>query len=186
MTRLQHIWKSPSTLENQIPDHSRHWLIKSKKLSPVFKTLCRQLTVHRLPQTWTLCFDDEYASLNIPQSAKTFIREVYLLGDNVAWSFGRVVIPEPTYHHWKVQFDTLGENPIGEHLLYKNKAVTRTDFSFCELTPEHPLYQNANQTYVSNTSSLWARRSVFRIDEHYPLLISDVILPSVPSYPNYD
>jgi len=178
-------WNPLTTLSTPMPNAVAAWLVDSKELSPIFKTLCHALTVHRLKQAWEPCFADETVVLELQANDPALVREVYLLGDGIAWSFGRVVIPEATYQHWQTQFDELGTRPIGEHLLYSNESVVRSNFTYCQLGSEHPLYQTIHRNYPCPTPTLWARRSLFTIDDQYPLLISDIMLPNAPEYPHH-
>ena len=186
MTMVTTSWQNLDSFSNTIPKHYADWLLQCPKLSPIFKKYCQQLTLQRLTQNWHTCFKDEAQALSLTLQHSSLIREILLLGDGVAWSFGRVVIPPHTYQHWPDKFDQLDTHPIGESLLYSNNTVTRSPFSYTKLTATNPLYQRINNTQTCISNELWARRSIFMIAANKPLLITDVLLPNIPKYNTHD
>ena len=176
-------WSSSLPSNSEIPSLFKTWLTRSPQLSTVFKKLCQHLSLQKLQQAWQACFNDEASTLALNSAYDCLVREIFLLGDNTAWSFGRVVIPRQTYNHWPNEFDNLDNQPIGESLLYNNPVVTRSAFSYLMLTARDPLFHNVTQPLNLIVDSLWARRSIFHIAPNKPLLITDVLLPNIPPYP---
>lgn len=58
-----------------------------------------------------------------------FIRKVNLLVNNILWINARVEIPQATYEHFKEILDNLGNNSIGDALLFKF-PFQRSEFQF--------------------------------------------------------
>lgn len=159
------------------------WLTKPFILSKALKRVSQTLEVKVLSQRFTPAFDDEYAILNMPKSDIPFVREVLLIGDNhLPLTYGRVVITPQTYQVYFQDFESLGNKPIGETLLYNNPDAKRSGFEFSCFQSDDPLCQNifAHLPQVV-AQDLWARRSVFNIKGNQ-LLVTELFLPTLPAY----
>lgn len=172
-------WSQDNTTMPQPQANIQNWLLKPYILSAGLKRVCNLVRVEVLNQTFRNAYDDEY--LLVESTETPLVREVFLVGDETPMTFGRVIIPKNTYDQFFNDFDNLGENFIGEKLLYHRDAP-RSTFQYAYLTETHPF----NKTIFSKlpdrkAQPLWARRSVFRI-ESFPLLVTDIILPWVPEY----
>jgi len=109
-------------------------------------------------------FIDEATRLGLKNTAWVMLRQIFLKGDGVPWTFGRLVVPEQTYLQHAEKFDNLGERLLGETLLHNNPAVERSPFEYALLG-----------------QGVWARRSVFTL-EGAPLLLTEAFLPAIPLY----
>ena len=178
--------------QNISPSHPIYpWLIKPYIISKAMKICCKTLEVALLQHKKMPAFEDEKQLLELTHEWP-LIRKVYLKGDGIPWSFGRVVVPTPTYLAFQTSFDTLGGQLIGESLLYGHPQTTRGPFDYAQLTPDHDFYQDMlhllDQHYPLSTqpslfSELWGRRSIFHINGH-PLLVSEAYFPWIPTYPS--
>lgn len=86
-------------------------------------------------------------------------------------------------------FESIGNRPIGETMLYNDPAVVRGDFEIKRITHDDPLlfdavvHQNfyeAEYAEENNWKELWARRSKFYISDK-PLLVTEVFLLPISS-----
>lgn len=149
------------------------WLTKPYILSHALKRVCKHFTLQLLAQGFAEApLDDKtlIESYYIQSSGfLCFVREVQLLGDGLPLTYGRVTIPDETYHRHYDLFSTLDDKPIGEKMLYGNPDVRRSAFEYAFL-PE---------------KNRWGRRSVFFIKED-PLLITELIEPTIPAYVSED
>jgi chorismate lyase len=162
----------------------KNWLVKPYIISQAMKKICKNLSVEVIDQKFHSAYPDENYKLNIKQNVDNLplIRKVYLKGDDIPWSFGRVIIPNKTYLQYEKIFNSLGGKLIGESLLYNNPDTTRSTFEYCVLHPRHELFQDAIINLdINPPEKLWARRSVFTIKQ-LPLLVNDVFLPMIPEY----
>jgi chorismate lyase len=159
------------------------WLTKPYILSKALKRVCQTLSVKVIAQNFNAAFDDEYPILNMEPHEHPFIRQVFLQGDNIPLTYGRVVIPTKTYHQHVEKFINLASNLLGETLLYGNPNVKRGPFEYGEFNKSSELIK---EIYIHlpdmfPCESLWGRRSVFWIKQD-PLLVTEVFLPTIPPF----
>ncbi len=155
------------------------WMTEPYELATAMRRVCRELQVKICYQGMALCYDDELQRLGI-QTVEHFVREVFLEGDAVPFCFARTVIPVHTYQHYKEQFDGLEDRLLGKTLLYpQSNRVRRSQFEYAVVEVNHPYFLKCA---VDRAEKLGARRSVFYLEEHYPLLITEIFLPGIPFY----
>jgi chorismate--pyruvate lyase len=170
-------------LDISLDDHFYNWLAKPYSVSKVFKELCQQLSVQVISQQEEPALADEQQLLNIKED-NSLIRQVYLCGDGVPWSYGRVIVPQATYQQYKNSFDNLGGSLIGETMLYGNPDAVRGPFEYAKINIKNELFNLALQgVELAKLSHLWGRRSVFQLLQDYRLLVMEIYLPPTPSFP---
>lgn len=126
---------------------------------------------------------DAFNTININASS-SLIRRICLNGNQHPLTFARVIIPEATYLNYKHELDTLGNAPIGNTILYADSTITRNEFYFKRIENHDPLFQEIQTLTPSNPKEIyWARRSMFKLPKGH-LLISELILNSIPNYPD--
>lgn len=159
------------------------WLTAPYILSQALKRVCNHLTLKVIGQKFSAAYQDEYQILNIENTELPLVRQILLLGDEVPFTYGRVIVPLSTHQHHFSQFESLGSNLLGETMLYRNPDVTRGAFEYGYVEPAHPL---ATEVYGILPldflrQPLWGRRSVFWI-KSLPLLVTEMMLPTLPPY----
>lgn len=176
-------------LKNPPAKKERSWLENSKNLGAALRKVCIKLSLQILDEKFDISMINEEKPIHIDQledKEKTcFIRQIYLIGDDIPLTYGRVVVPKNVYLQYLDAFTSLGNKLIGETLLYNNARTTRTPFEFATLTKKDMLYTLAIAQlshHFAQLDTLWARRSVFYIDGIHPLLISEVVFPNIPPY----
>ncbi|MBI2792019.1 MAG: chorismate lyase [Gammaproteobacteria bacterium] len=182
MTDLQ--WFNNIDQMRQKPSDLVHdWLTKPYILSRALKRVCQRLEVKIIVQQFENASDDECALLNMDSNQLAFVRQVFLCGDDIPFTYGRVVIPPKTYDAHFSQFASLGTNLIGETLLYDNPDVSRGPFEYVYIHRFHPLEKMIFNELPRKKShqDLWGRRSVFSIHDS-PLLVMELLLPTLPEY----
>ncbi len=183
MTDLQ--WVSDiSQLAAAPPTLIHEWMAKPYILSQALKRICNTLSVKVIDQRFEKAFDNEYKVLEMQSNEVPFVRQVLLQNeDNIALTYGRVIIPPQTYELHFSQFEKLGTNLIGETLLYNNPDVTRGPFEYVYVNHTHEWAQQvfAAQSQNVTPADLWGRRSLFSI-KSTPILVTELFLPSLPSY----
>lgn len=120
---------------------------------------------------------DEYALLDLRRGEKAYVREVLLSchGRNVV--FAHSVLPRPGLRGGWNGITRLGSRPLGE-ALFSNPRIRRASLAYLQIDARHPLYQAARRHQALLTRSLWARRSVFTLNDR-PLLVTEVFLPEI-------
>lgn len=180
-------------LEVKPPENMGKWLRHAHQISPYLKQCYQQVTLSLVGEEWDQPYADEAALLphstvgafsRLQTSEKAWIRRILLLGDNEICTYGRTVIPQKTYQQYQAIFESLGREFIGESFLYKNKQVTRSPFEYAVVSAHEPLFVEILQALSLNQSHefMWFRRSCFYI-EGFPLLVTEVILPSICDCP---
>lgn len=165
------------------------WLEKPKNIGAALRKVCQELKLQILDQSFDQPTLDEEHLLNsnghYAEEQSCFIRQIYLIGDDMPFTYGRVVVPKHTYLQCIAAFNALGNKLIGETLLYNNPKTTRSSFEYAAISRAQALYGFATKQ-LPNTSSkpatLWARRSIFHIEGIHPVLISEVLLSEIPGY----
>lgn len=109
---------------------------------------------------------------------KGWIRQMYFKHEGSILTYGRTVVPQPTYQAFYEQFQTLGTRAIGETLLHDKSDVIREPLSFGFVERGSELFQLAVQDYDAPISRLWGRHSIFLIQGH-PLLIIELLFPFI-------
>jgi chorismate--pyruvate lyase len=173
---------NPYDLVPAPPPNIFKWLTKPYVLSKAFKRYCHDLDVTVLSQEFIRTDFEKYSTLSLSDK-DPFVRQVFLNGDGIPWSYGRVIIPSQTFERHFPAFEALGSKLIGETLLYDNPLVKRDPFEYTYLNSIHPLFQEIYQNLSNEVprETLYGRRSVFYIQGD-PLLVSEFLLPSLPLY----
>lgn len=164
-------------LSSCLTDNELAWLQRPYRLAEALQRVCNSLTVERLYQGVGDYLDDEAQVLSSNQ-ATGYVREVFLCGDGVKLCFARTSMPLETYHAFQTEFDSLNTKLLGDTVLYP-RSTARQLFSYTAITTQHP-YHVKCQTLCD--SPLAARRSVFHLNDRYPLLVTEVFLPAIPTY----
>jgi chorismate--pyruvate lyase len=102
---------------------------------------------------------------------------VSLCCDGVQVVFAHSVLPRSSLRGAWHNLGRLGAKPLGA-VLFANPEVTRTPLAFRKLLPHHALYTRAVEHLAERPACLWARRSVFMLN-NAPILVTEVFLPGV-------
>lgn len=130
-------------------------LMANGTLSTILRSRCDVLSIQVIKQELATASVEEQQLLNISED-NSFIREVFLLGDQQPLVKARVVAPMRSYLQFKNTLDNLGEKPIGETFLY-TQAYTRSPFQYTRIQDK------------------LTRRSVFDL-QSYPIMVQEKFL----------
>jgi chorismate--pyruvate lyase len=93
---------------------------------------------------------------------------------------GRVIIPRKTYDRFSVELDAVGASSIGDNFLFRQRQVLRSPFKYALLSAE----SNRISKWVGEKSpmmhSVYARASIFTLEDKYSLLVSEFFLCELP------
>lgn len=144
-----------------IPENIRDWLMESGSMTLRLKKYCTYFQVQ--PQRECFITRDKLKeeAKHLPKSARYWLREVILIGDNKPWLLGRTVIPQETLLHNQALMH-LGTTPLG-HYLFNSGKLTR------------------DYIHIGQQGVLWARRSRLRLTNK-PLLLTELFLTDSPLY----
>lgn len=163
------------------------WLREDVSLTLKLKNKYPDFEVMPIAESATLVLLDEYAQLNIHRTERAFVRDVLLKGNGQSVVFAHSVMPLPLLRSRWAKLTKLGKRPLGA-VLFSNSTIKRSALVFKKINHHHALFQKVMTAYLptelkARPTSLWARRSVFSLDQHVksPLtvMVTEVFLPEV-------
>jgi len=154
----------------------RHWLTDRGSLTRRLQQACPDFRVVRLKQSLGRPNRDECNPLSLIPGRIAMIREVLLLNSETPLVFAHSVIPlDGLVGPW-AGLAGLGNRPLGA-ALFTNPRIQRQVLEYQHLDRRHSLYRDAARHIASPPSTLWARRSLFALQNH-PILVTEVFLPA--------
>jgi chorismate lyase len=154
----------------------RHWLTDRGSLTRRLQMYCPRFGVERLKQSMARPNQDEYIPLGLFPGRNALIREVLLKEADLPLVFAHSVIPLAGLSGPWVALSGLGNRPLGA-ALFSNPRIDRLALAFKRVDRRHPLYQDAARHVAEPPPALWARRSLFSL-ENQPILVTEVFLPA--------
>ncbi len=154
----------------------RHWLTDRGSLTLRLQRACPAFRVIKLKQTLGQPNRDECDTLNLRPDRLAMIREVLLLNAATPLIFAHSVIPLRGLVGPWASLAGLGNRPLGT-ALFTNPRIQRLALEYRHLDRRHLLYRNAVQHLEHSPRRLWARRSLFAL-QNQPILVSEVFLPA--------
>ena len=175
-------WQKKNELDTSALSKSeKSWLMDTYVLTQSLNSLedatCR---LDVLDERLDVLSTDERSAFMKNSAKEAWVRQIYHLVEGTPVIYARTVVPTPTFNRFKADFLALKSQPIGVTLLYDRPEVTRSCFTYRQIKAHEPIYQNAFLT-ADNLQHLWARRSLFYINE-LPLLISEVFMSTMQQY----
>jgi chorismate-pyruvate lyase len=124
---------------------------------------------------------DEQSLLGVVENS-CHTREVFLSGNGKRCYFARTVIPKCTHDKYQASFEKLGDQPLGDTLLYGNKSTTWSDFKYAVIDAANDYFIKCGLD--DKEEQLGARQRIFYLEglKQFPILITEVFLPSIPEY----
>ncbi len=124
---------------------------------------------------WFYVKPSEVQYLGIMPREKSWVREVFLRCDGHIAVYAWSVFPESTLTGKYKGLQRLGGKSLGK-ILFNQPEVSRSEFEIAQIAEDHPLYQKITRELPDKPKFLWARRSVFKLNNK-PLLVNEVFLP---------
>jgi chorismate--pyruvate lyase len=154
----------------------RHWLTDRGSLTWRLQQACPDFRVIRLKQTLGKPNLDECETLGLLPGRLAMIREVLLLNAETPLVFAHSVIPLTGLAGPWAGLAGLGNRPLGA-ALFTNPRIQRQALEYQHLDLRHSLYRDAVHDLAAPPRTLWARRSLFALQNH-PILVTEVFLPA--------
>jgi chorismate--pyruvate lyase len=176
-------------------ESTRDWLLDNTSLTLRIKQHCHaralgSFSVKLLWQGMAIPSNDESQRLDQKYRRYALIREVLLFCGDTPLIFARTVIPIKTLTGRQRQLAHLGNRPLGE-FLFSHPCLERDAMEVSVITAGHQLYkatisglsmaeffQSEQHEQSEIPRSIWARRSVFRLQSK-ALLVAEVFLPEL-------
>lgn len=153
----------------------RHWLTDRGSLTRRLQQSCPDFRVIRLKQSLGRPNLDECDTLKLFPGRLAMIREVLLLNAETPLVFAHSVIPLSGLSGPWAGLAGLGNRPLGA-ALFTNPRIQRQALEYQHLDRRHTLYRAAAYHLKQPPRTLWARRSLFALQQH-PILVTEVFLP---------
>lgn len=154
-----------------------HWLRDRGSLTQRIQQRCANFEVRNLRSGLARIALDESALLGIAPHQLAWSREVFLYADGQPVVFAHSALAAGHLRGVWSEVRTLGNKPLGA-LLFAHPLVERRPLHYRSLRSTHRLYRRAAAMQADPPHRLWARRSLFYIDDA-PLLVTEVFLPGI-------
>lgn len=155
----------------------RSWLVDNGSLTWRLQQKYPDFFVRPLPLKYMRPLVDEASLLKVSPRRAALIREVCLTGQGQVVVFAHSVLPRSSLKGSWAGLGRLGNRPLGA-ALFANPRVVREPLSFRKLSPHHALYRRAARHSSGRPEFLWARRSVFRLNDA-AILVTEIFLPAI-------
>ncbi len=156
----------------------RAWLSDPDSLTLKLESLAKTFEVRVKSQE--LIKPSTFLSGYFNYEIKVLVRNVFLYVDHKAVIFAQTEIPISTLNAHPTILAYIDNQPLGK-ILFNHANMTRDAFDFFEFKEHSSAHQLLKQINQSNNDSLWARRSLFYLNNN-PLLVSELFLPASGIY----
>jgi chorismate--pyruvate lyase len=167
------------------PSELRSWLAEPGLLTARIRALCGERMRFRMlgPLRRAPLPPDLQQRLGV-DDAGCWLREIEFRCESTRLVYAQTVLPETTLALCPWLHD-LGEAPIGEALRRSADPVEREPLEYAALQSSDALAQAAMHDAGSDAGgpALWARRAVYRLSAHRPILVQEVFLPALLRVP---
>lgn len=151
------------------------WVISRGSLTEKLQKATRRFAVHPAHIPHARIQPDERARLGLRASA--LVREVFLVCDGRPVVFAHSILPYASMRGPWCSLRVIGNKPLGG-TLFADPKVRRTPLEYKKLTRNHVLFHRALQGRETKPPFLWARRSIFSLN-NARILVTEIFLPEV-------
>ncbi|WP_413700405.1 chorismate--pyruvate lyase family protein [Psychromonas sp. KJ10-10] len=155
-----------------------NWLYDHNSLTKKLESQCNHFSV-KVKQQISVKPSDILSNY-FSQEDKVLIREVFLYCDEKPVIFAQTEIPFSTLTAEQSRLAEIGEQSLGK-ILFQDPSMLRGQIEVTEFHKDSLFHQLADDLQQSTSHSLWARRSLFYL-ENKPLLVSELFLPASGIY----
>jgi len=153
------------------------WLRDHGSLTLRIQQRCQRFSVRNVRSGLARIALDESALLGIAPQQLAWSREVFLCADDQPVVFAHSACAARELRGAWQAVRGLGNKPLGA-LLFSHPQVVRQPLHYKALHAHHPLYRRAASMLSVPPDRLWARRSLFYLNNS-PLLVTEVFLPNI-------
>ena len=155
----------------------RSWLTERGSLTARLQQNYPDFFVKPVSVSYVKPSAEEASLLHVPRNAAAQVREVLLYGDGAPVVFAHSVLPRKSLQGQWRNLGRLGSKPLGA-TLFANPKVKRTPLAYKKLSAQHALYQAATKDMPVKPVYLWARRSVFSLNDA-SIMVIEVFMPAL-------
>jgi chorismate lyase len=155
----------------------RPWLRHRGSLTARIASRCPGVRVDVVFQGLRRPDRDESFLFDCARGARVLVREVFLYCGDMPLVFAHTVVdPRHLRGVWR-DVRKLGTRPLGA-ALFADERVTRYPLRQRKIGWHHELHRRLSACVPGMPSSLWARRSLFRLHDA-AILVTEVFLPAI-------
>lgn len=172
---------SVEQLTNQPDDNLKDWLTKPCVLSKALRSQCPALELSVLFEGFDTILQNESAQFPGQLDERFFVRKVRIYENSRTLILARTIMPESTHKLLKTKLAALGNQFIGESLLYADPSFVREPFEYCYCKyPDDGVIVDGQQL---DSINYFARRSKFTLANTASLLITEYFMPLIQELP---
>lgn len=171
-------WVSQNKAET-CSEEIRSWLYDKCSLTQKLEHLCRKFHV-QIRQQRIVSSTSPFLSGYFNKDAKVLLREVFLYCDDLPVVFAQTEIPLSTLTEDQAQLAEIGSQSLGR-ILFQEPSMKRGVIEVAQFSEKQQLEQLCQSLNQGSPQSLWARRSLFYLNDK-PLLVSELFLPASGIY----
>lgn len=154
------------------------WLYDHNSLTKKLEARCTHFSVQIKQQINVV--PSGHLSKYFQDEEKVLVREVFLLCDDKPVVFAQTEIPFSTLFEHQAKLAEIGEQSLGK-VLFQDPTMLRGQIEVSEFDNDSIFHQLANDLKQPVEHPLWARRSLFYLNNK-PLLVSELFLPASGIY----
>lgn len=154
------------------------WLYDHNSLTKKLELQFNDFSV-KLKQQVNIAPNDQLSSL-FNDEQKILVREVFLHCEDKPVVFAQTEIPFSTLSEQQAEIAKIGEQSLGK-ILFQDPTMLRGQIEVTEFKKGSLFHQLALELHQPVEHSLWARRSLFYLNNK-PLLVSELFLPASGIY----
>lgn len=156
----------------------RPWLQEAGSLTARLKRHYADFAVQPVEEGWRTANVDELALLGQRAGQWAWVRDVWLQGAGEGQVFAHSVMCRTVLRGRWHGLRHIGRRPLGA-ALFADTRVRRGRLHFKRIGRAHPLFRRILASMPELTASqLWARRSVFTLEQS-AILVTEVFLPGI-------
>jgi len=182
--RLRSAWNRVDSGEiHRAPRQWQQWLNDTGSLTQkIEKAIGQKLVVKVLRDRPQSLHQDEYLYF-LNRIKRCRVREVLLCVNETPLVIARSIIPTLSSSGSNHSILRLGTRPLGAVLFSKTRmhSKARPQRDIARIDKSAPLWKSFNKADITLPSSLWARRTLYRLKGH-PILVNEVFLPTLLKY----
>jgi len=176
LTPIEPEWLPIQQMPAEIAGNLQLWIAMQTSLTEQLRKL-GAFQVKVLQEYWGNATTAENHALSIPDSEKSWQRDVVLLLNGVPVIVAHSLIPLSMVEDPTLELKQLGTRSLGE-IIFTELHGARELLEYANLTAEHYLFILAKPFIEKQNKNLYARRSIIKVKQHQ-LLINEVFLPSI-------
>jgi len=161
---------------NSPPSNLLSWLTCQDSLTNKLKAIATDVRLEILQQKWVLPSLWHQQALGITEHS-VLHRDILTWGNQRVCWYARTIIPLSSYQGEVSFFNRLQQESLGD-LIYGNAAVKRVALIHYAIDKEAPEYGWLNEFIPEDADSLWARRSLFKVNS-LPFYLVELFLPGL-------